>query len=213
MTADAMATPALQQISLSLSTKLNAIVPAAAADDEQRKHDLQTVRKYVDEYIGSGLPYKLNERHSPFNLCVTPSFVAHVKTVHKLLDRALVDVVERWFRDTEADFPGRMPLEPHEEALLRWIDGPGSSMMRPFATNYGTWRTDFLVEKDAAGQEGVRICEINGRLPFNGFWLSGLHEEATKLLGSGTKNFNRPNDFEVRIIKTPLRGEKNPLQS
>ena len=189
--------PALQQISLSLSAQTGAIAPATAISQQRHDHDLQTVRRYINGYIGEGLPFRLNDRHSAFNIAITPAFAAQVEGMHRLLDRALIDVVERWFTDQSAAFPSRMPLESHEEALLRWIDGPGSTIVPAFAGRYGTWRTDFLVERDAAGIEHARVCEINGRLPFNGLYMSGLHEEATKRLRTCATGFASPNNFEV----------------
>lgn len=194
----AVVTPALQQISLSLSTTKDAIAPATATSHGRRSRDLNTIRQYIDQHLGSdGFPFRLNERLSSFNICMASSFKAQVEGLHQLLDRALIDIVERWFRDSKAAFPSRMPIEPHEEDLLRWIDGPGSKIIPSFAKRYGMWRADYLIEKDATGIERARICEINGRLPFNGFWVSGLHEEASKLLGGGAKGFNSPNNFEV----------------
>ncbi|KAH8821364.1 hypothetical protein F5884DRAFT_84107 [Xylogone sp. PMI_703] len=190
--------PALQQISLSLSVAKDAIAPATATSYKRRDRDLKVVRQHTDPYhFGDAYPFRLNERHSAFTICMTSSFKDQVEDLHKLLDRALIDIVERWFQDTQAAFPSRMPLEPHEEDLLRWIDGPGSKMVPNFATRYGMWRTDYLIERDAEGVESPRICEINARIPFNGFWMSGLHEEAMKLLGAGTKGFDIPNNFET----------------
>ncbi|KAL9607202.1 MAG: hypothetical protein Q9167_007862, partial [Letrouitia subvulpina] len=42
-----------------------------------------------------------------------------LKEFHRLLDLALVNIVERWWRDKEARFPERMPLERHEEEVLQ----------------------------------------------------------------------------------------------
>jgi hypothetical protein len=196
-----MATPpALQQISLSLSVERGAIAPATATNQARRQRDLETVRQCVQQRLGGPLPFNLHERHPPFNVCITNAFASQVKDIHTLLDRSLIDIVERWFGDEDAGFPSRMPLEKHEEDLLRWIEGPGSKLVPRFDDRYGLWRTDYLIEKDAAGVESARICEINARIPFNGFWMVGLHEEATKHLGAGTNGFKLLNEFEVSLL-------------
>jgi hypothetical protein len=192
--------PAIQQVSLSLGVERGAIAPATATNQARRERDLKTVRQSIQQNLGGPLPFNLHERHPPFNICIPSAFASQVKDIHTLLDRSLVDIVERWFSDEEAGFPGRMPLEKHEEDLLRWIDGPGSELIPRFGDRYGMWRTDYLIENDAAGGEAARICEINARIPYNGFWMAGLHEEATKQLGAGTKGFNLLNDFEVRLF-------------
>lgn len=194
--------PAIQQISLSLGVEGGAIAPATATNQARRERDLNTIRQHIHQTLGGPLPFNLHERHPPFNICITSAFASQVEDIHKLLDRSLIDIVERWFSDEEAEFPSRMPLEKHEEDLLRWIDGPGSKLIPRFGDRYGMWRTDYLIEKDATGVEAARICEINARIPYNGFWMTGVHEEATKLLGAGTKGFNLLNDFEVSLIYT-----------
>lgn len=195
-------TPALQQISLSLSTERNAIAPAAAVSLERRNRDLRTVREAVHRATdGDGLSFGLHERHSPFNICISQRYANHIRNLHRLLNKALINVVERWFSDQEAQFPLRMPLEKHEEDLLRWMSGPGRDSVRPFAKNYGMWRTDYLTEKGPDGFEQAKICEINSRIPYNGLWVSGLHEGATSLLKAGNESFKPPNDFEVRSLR------------
>ena len=190
--------PALQQISVSLSVEQNAIAPATATSLARRQRDLKSIRDDSFKRNGGPLTFDLQNRFPPFNICISQRFASHVKEIHKLLDKALVDIVERWFTDKEADFPRRMPLEKHEEDLLRWIDGPASNMVPQFGKRYGMWRTDYLIEKGPGGLEFARICEINSRIPFNGFWVVGLHEDASKLLGAGKKGFISPNNFDVR---------------
>ena len=42
-----------------------------------------------------------------------------MRTLHEALTAAITDIVQRWWSDTEARFPGRMPLEAEEEELLQ----------------------------------------------------------------------------------------------
>jgi len=146
-------------------------------------------------------------RMPPFNICISDHFANHVRLLHQALDKALVDIVQRWYADEEASFPKRMPLEKHEEELLEWIHGPGRKFVPSFREQYGMWRTDYLIERTADGFEQAKICEINARIPYNGLWAIGLHEEATKLLrGAEDVTFKSPNDFEV-MTSASLHGE------
>jgi len=81
----------------------------------------------------------------------------------------LVDIVSHWYSDEEASFPRRMPLEKLEERLLLWIYGRGAEFVAPFAERYGIWRTDYLIERTVDRLEQANICEINSRIPYNGF--------------------------------------------
>ena len=190
--------PAIQQISLSLSAEQNAIAPATAASYARHLRDLETVRSSVlEQNDGHPITFFFNERLSPFNIAITPDFSSQVRSLHRLVDKALIDVIERWYSDKEANFPSRMPLETHEDELLRWIAGLGRDLVPRFGERYGMWRTDYLVERNPDGWERAKICEINARIPFNGFWMVGLHEEATELLGAREKGFKSPNDFEA----------------
>lgn len=39
--------------------------------------------------------------------------------LHSALITAITDIIQRWWSDKEANFPGHMPLEPDEEKLLQ----------------------------------------------------------------------------------------------
>jgi hypothetical protein len=197
--------PVAQQISLSLSVEKNAIALATSASASRLERDLKTIREYLEPIATPAeLPIPIHMRLPPFNICITRDFARKVESVHRLLDRALVDIVERWYTDAQADFPARMPLEAHEEDLLRWIDTQSSDddaekrTIPRFGDRYGMWRTDFLIEKGREAE--VKICEINARIPYNGFFVAGLHEESTRLLGGGQLGFEVPNEFEVIIF-------------
>lgn len=193
--------PSIQQISLSLSRERNAIAPATCANNSRLERDLKAVRDHVEPlFAPAKIPIPLHQRMSPFNICITQQFADTLESVHRLLDRALVDVVERWFTDIEADFPSRMPLETHEEEVLRLISShehgqPESGKMLDFRKRSGMWRTDILFEH--RDSETVKICEINARIPFNGFYIAGLHCQATKTFGADQIGFAAPNDLQV----------------
>lgn len=192
-------TPALEQISISLSLERGAVTPAHCVSFERCGRDRETINEDVLKNAGGPFTFDLDQRMPPFHICITRRFADHVRRLHHLLDKALIDIVERWWSDAEADFPARMPLESKEEELLRWIDGAGRKYIRPFRERYGMWRTDYLIEKHSGGVEQAKICEINARIPFNGLWVVGVQAQAARLLnGVGEHRFESPDDFEVR---------------
>jgi hypothetical protein len=59
------------------------------------------------------------EKISPYPILMPRSFIEHLKEFQHLLFVAISNILDRWWDDSEADFPGRMPLEPHEESVLK----------------------------------------------------------------------------------------------
>ena len=56
--------------------------------------------------------------------CPRPILVAEhhqqkMQDIHEALTIAIVDIVQRWWADTDARFPERMPLEKEEEDILK----------------------------------------------------------------------------------------------
>ncbi|RAK79541.1 uncharacterized protein BO72DRAFT_476137 [Aspergillus fijiensis CBS 313.89] len=107
------------------------------------------------------------------------------KDLNEALVLAITDIVERWWTDTESRYPERMPLEPAEEELLRWIDSQVPSNLPPYRDCRGSWRPDFLVEdesrKGVPGPiENFRISEINARFSFNGMMYAACGQQALK---------------------------------
>lgn len=56
--------------------------------------------------------------------CPRPILVAEhhqqkMQDIHEALTIAIVDIVQRWWTDTDARFPERMPLEKEEEDILK----------------------------------------------------------------------------------------------
>lgn len=56
---------------------------------------------------------------SPHPVLITPAHKKQLQSLSEALSTAIVDIVNRWWSDTEARFPERMPIEPFEEDLLR----------------------------------------------------------------------------------------------
>lgn len=59
------------------------------------------------------------ETCSPHPVLVTPAHNKQLKSLSEALSTAILDIVNRWWRDAAARFPERMPIEPFEEDLLR----------------------------------------------------------------------------------------------
>jgi len=129
--------PAIEQISVSLSLERNAIAPASSVSPQRCKHERKVVLDDVLQSNGSPMTFDVHDRMAPFNMCISIRFADHVRGLHRALDKALVDVVQRWYSDKEANFSKRMPLEKHEEDLLEWIYGAGSEIVPSFGERYG----------------------------------------------------------------------------
>ena len=76
----------------------------------------------------------------------------------------------------------------------QWVENQPADMLPAFCERRGSWRPDFLVEQDTAGQEIFRITEINARFAFNGsmhlaygaeaLQSAGITGERTRLVGA-----------------------------
>lgn len=108
------------QICLSASKKEGTLVSAADASYEDRKGAAEAFHSTISQYTegNTHLPYDLRFL-SPHPILITDQFLANLKQFHEALAIALSNIVQRWFTDKEADFPTRMPIEPHEEEVLQ----------------------------------------------------------------------------------------------
>ena len=57
----------------------------------------------------------------------------------------------------------------------QWMASQSRAMIPPFRECQGSWRPDFLLESPT-GQ--YRVCEINGRFPFNGYMHTAFGQQA-----------------------------------
>lgn len=111
--------PRLRQICL-LASDTKKAVSALEADsstraEEKRQLGAQLLRQYPQE----AWPKETYRYACPHPILVHPQHVENLRNLHQALVLAVVNIVERWWTDTAANFPARMPLEPHEEDLLR----------------------------------------------------------------------------------------------
>ncbi|UKZ69091.1 uncharacterized protein TrAtP1_010104 [Trichoderma atroviride] len=119
-------------------------------------------------------PPRLWPHASYNNSCPRPILVnlrheTMLRELNTALTLSLTDIVDRWWSDKAAKFPQRMPLEPIEEGLLKYVQ----RALSPYKERKGSWRPDFLVEDihcaDGAVHENFRITEINARFSFNAY--------------------------------------------
>ncbi|OJJ32900.1 hypothetical protein ASPWEDRAFT_174330 [Aspergillus wentii DTO 134E9] len=135
---------------------------------------------------------------SPHPVLVTPRHKQQVEVLSEALSAAIIDIVNRWWKDTEARFPERMPIEPFEEDLLRWLDSQPTDVISPFETRAGSWRPDMLLEPAVEGGiENYRICEINARFCWNGFMLTAIGQQALLDMGVGRNGVKGVTDPEI----------------
>ncbi|KAK6358804.1 hypothetical protein TWF730_008123 [Orbilia blumenaviensis] len=96
---------------------------------------------------------------------MSPQYLRYVQNVSKHLYTAVTDIVSRWW--DESDLSDSIPLDPKLERLLRRLDH------EKVAWRSGSWRPDFLVEDTVESvYPRIRICEINARFGFNGFFAT-----------------------------------------
>ncbi|ATZ47697.1 hypothetical protein BCIN_03g00090 [Botrytis cinerea B05.10] len=161
-------------------------IEESAHIQEQEKFEENLLQR-CPAYLWPGNSY---QKACPRPILITKKHQKQLEELHEALTLAITDIVERWWIDQDAHFSDRMPLEPQEEQLLRWIETQIINNKFPiYRECRGSWRPDFLVE-DVLGENGIavenyRITEINARFSFNGFLHSILAYEALEDMGAG----------------------------
>lgn len=191
--------PGLMQVSVSRSVEEKRIIPAYRTSLARRAKELATYRKhlYAD---AEGVFFGIMTRISPFVIAVPDPLFSKLEQLHILLGRVFIDIVDRWFTDENARFPKRMPLDPSEEALLRWVSSSGC--VPDYPDHGGVWRSDLLFGRspDGLDDESPYVCEINGRLPLNAVTGIALGDNGLKELGTSKGGLETVNTMEVRTI-------------
>ena len=189
--------PAFVQLSVKASADLKQMVPAEKTSLASRAEELDTMRQtWVRELPTADLSI-IRPRVSPHVIAIPESKLAQFERLHSILARALQDIVERWFADKDARFPERMPVEPREEKILRWVVSSG--LVPEWKDHAGIWRSDVLFgrSKDGSDDEYPYICELNGRLPINGVIAMGVHALGVRPLGTQKGGVESLNSLEV----------------
>ncbi|KAJ5253430.1 hypothetical protein N7505_012093 [Penicillium chrysogenum] len=134
----------------------------------------------------SSWPAESLDASCPYPVLTTQRHDNDMRNLHLALKSAIEDIIKRWWTDREARFPLRMPLESEEEDLLRWLDS-NRDLLPLWNERQGSWRPDFLVEKDDAGIEVFRICEINARFCWNGYMHAGFGQDSLSAFNLGSR--------------------------
>ncbi|GAM88162.1 hypothetical protein ANO11243_061930 [Dothideomycetidae sp. 11243] len=195
--------PDLLQISVSQSAELEAIVPAYRTSLSCRTQELATVRQQIAASCRGATPsFGMLERISPHAIAVSGTALARLEQIHILLGRAFADLTGRWFSDTEAKLPKRMPLSAREESLLRYV-GSDSFPLKVSGPPSGCWRSDVLfgTSPDGKDAEFPYICELNGRLPLNGVLMTGLHGTGGSRLAAHNKDVKFTETFDDAVTR------------
>lgn len=113
-------TQGIWQISLGQSRRAGKLAAAAEADEDTREADLIAMRKSLLS-ICPVWPHDHYQRACPYPMVVPQLQLVKIEEIHRILSSAITNIVERWWIDEEAQFPQRMPLEKHEEEVLRVV--------------------------------------------------------------------------------------------
>ncbi|KAM3484686.1 hypothetical protein MY8738_002005 [Beauveria namnaoensis] len=173
----------MRQIHLGLGSAGYAVVSRDRAEQQQQQQQQLAIfaqeHEAHEEILLAQCPQTVWPQGSyrascPRPILVTKQHCDQLLQLHGALTAAINDIVPRWWRDTEARFPQRMPLAAEEEDLLKWLDEQQDlGHVREYSTCQGSWRPDFLIEEvraaDGTCAESFRVSEINARFCFNGF--------------------------------------------
>ncbi|PON23690.1 hypothetical protein TGAM01_v207337 [Trichoderma gamsii] len=135
---------------------------------EQRKADY--------EYVQTGPPMLtflgISRPKTTYHVYIHPTLIARFDQIQSAIGKATTNIIERWFSDKKADFPSRMPIEKHEEDVLRMSQWIASSGIVPrYAGREGCSRPDFLFSATSQNPYQPTICEINARFPYNSWFF------------------------------------------
>ncbi|KAL3477588.1 hypothetical protein BJX99DRAFT_269793 [Aspergillus californicus] len=174
------------QISLSATYNVGRPLSVILATNEDRTRDINDYHAACRSAPQLGCD-SIRETLSPHPIFTDRSFVLQLKDFHEALVKAVVNIVDRWWTDSTANFPARMPLESPVEAILQWIDERSRMKEMPeFRDRIGNWRPDFLLADDGSGSvPKFQLCEINSRVPYNALiYTAYKHEIMQKCLGA-----------------------------
>ncbi|KAK2843915.1 hypothetical protein FQN49_005944, partial [Arthroderma sp. PD_2] len=177
--------PCLQQLFLSQSDPLQLITPDNVDPKVHERERAALKNGLLDRCPREAWSHDYYTFGSPHPILINKGHDIQLQRLHEALVLAVTNIVERWWTDSDANFPARMPLEPQEESLLRWIETDAADSFRPIKRCLGSWRPDFLIEEacshldgDPATAENFRICEINARFSFSGFLIGAYGQDA-----------------------------------
>ncbi|KAH1819186.1 hypothetical protein KXX35_002341 [Aspergillus fumigatus] len=151
-----------------------------------------------------------HQKSAPYPILGNEAHQRQLADLSEALVLAITNIVQRWWSDVHARFPERMPIDPLEEKLLRWMEGLGADVLRPYRFVQGSWRPDFLLEssEDPEQIENYRICEINARFFSNGFLFTAFGQQA--LINMGIEKYGLKGATDPEKVITGLNKLVNP---
>ena len=172
--------PWLLQISLSGTQDPQSPVLPEQVRPEARIRESEALRKrLVDCVRPYGALPGAAKRINSHPALLPWQFVKELETFNEALAIALNDIIKRWWTDKEANLPSRMPLKPHVEELLQWVDkATADGIMPPFQGHQGNLRPDILFPVTDREIPEFCVCEINGRFPINLLHYTAMAYEA-----------------------------------
>ncbi|KAL4763998.1 uncharacterized protein BDW70DRAFT_171600 [Aspergillus foveolatus] len=111
-------TPNHRQICWSVTDAIGRPVPAIDAKKRDRSSEAEAYRRLIPSMHQPGYNPK-EETLSPHPVLTDKSFLVRMRYTHDALVKAVVNIVDRWWADTDANFPARLPLEKHVEEVLQ----------------------------------------------------------------------------------------------
>lgn len=64
-------------------------------------------------------PLGISRPKTTYHIYMDSTLIARFDQIQSAVGKAVTNIIERWFSDKEADFPSRMPIEKHEEDVLK----------------------------------------------------------------------------------------------
>ena len=137
----------LQQVYVPLSGDHYEPVACPSADKSTPLFEQKSFQSRLLRLCPSDLWYnKSYSTFCPHPVLIAPTHQQRLKDLNNALALAITDIVSRWWTDSEAQFPQRMPLDPKEEALLQvWRTIPR------LAHDYATLRVSLTKLKPPSG--------------------------------------------------------------
>ncbi|KAL7786725.1 hypothetical protein V8C37DRAFT_391856 [Trichoderma ceciliae] len=186
-----MENPVLTQIHIGRGSNGYEAVSSVEAPQDLYKWEHETLEAQLMRLC----PPRLWPKGSYNNSCPRPILIneqhqQQLRELHTALVASVTDIVDRWWFDTAAELPKRMPLGRKEEDILKFVELQSIVGNLPhYASCRGSWRPDFLVEEvkneDGTVTENFRITEINARFSFNGFMHATYGHMALDDTGTG----------------------------
>lgn len=127
----------MRQVCLQYSHTVGSPVSPTSTKDEHLKSSEETYYSTLLQAVrGEHEPPVSLSAFCAHSILLPERFLTDLKCFHEAFAAALTNIVQRWFADSAADFPSRMPLEPHEQQLLEVTSYPATLKTGTNVDNY-----------------------------------------------------------------------------